>query len=234
MTPILCVSLISMFSHCGDLEAALQLYQQTKQQVLKTDPAAFAFHHNTMQHVPTDEITYTCLLAACANHADLANGKKIHQELATSGIKLSPMYGACGELNTALQIYYQTREEPKPTDVTYICLLSACSNSVMPNTGKLIHAELLNSQLQISLPLHNALITFYGCCGLIDEASSIVEKLLDSNIPLKLDTWNAIIAAYSHNGYAKQALQIFDKMQHYNIMPDSFTFASVLCLQPCH
>ncbi len=289
MTPILCVSLISMFSHCGDLEAALKVYQQTKQQILKTDadklfislltsasmqsdlvkgklihkeitesnikmtpalrntiinmygqcndfPAALEFHHETKHSVLPDEITYTCLLAACATHANLANGKKIHQEAALSGIKFSPMlrnavlsmYGACGELNTALQIYYETKEQLKPTDVTYICLLSACSNSVMPNTGKLIHAELLNSQWQISLPLHNALITFYGCCGLIDDATSIFEKLFDGNAPLKLDSWNAIIAACSHNGYAKQALQFFEKMPHYNIMPDSFTFASVL------
>ncbi len=59
-----------MYGKCKNLDTAFELYQEMKQLGLKQD-----------------DVTFTCLLTACADVGDLRRGKQLHQDIVNSGIQ---------------------------------------------------------------------------------------------------------------------------------------------------
>ncbi len=212
-------SLIHMYGQCGMLDKALKVFKDTK------------------ELVEPNSTTYTCLVTACAISRDLHQGKLLHEEIRNkSSIKLTSvlrnaivnMYCKCEDLDSALQLYRETKDELLPNTATFVALLSACANMAMIETGKLIHEDFKSSGVSSSLILQTALINFYGNCGYIDIAASIFDALLHGNTPLNVVTWSAIIAANGRNGRPQEALRLFKQMQQQNILPNKITFLSVL------
>ncbi len=199
-------------------------------------PAALQVHHQTKLDLKPDSVTYTCLLTACAQLSDLTKGVQLHREIKEFNIPLTPelrnallnMYGRCEQLETARKIYEETKLQLKPDVITYTCLLNACSELAMIQTGKYFHSELLKSDLEIDPILNTVLLTFYGNCGCIDDASAIFTDMQFKKTPLNLITWCAIIAANARNGRAKVALQLFEEMQRSNVLPNYITFSHLL------
>ncbi|KAJ7530323.1 hypothetical protein O6H91_15G089400 [Diphasiastrum complanatum] len=176
-------SLVRMYSRCGSLQDAIQIFDQMSDR---------------------DVASWNAIIAA---------------------------YIQYGQGKVALQTFKRMQQlGVNPSKVTFISILSACSDAAFASEGKLIHFCILNHGLESDLIIQNALVNMYSKCGLFDEAHMIFDKMPNRNVV----SWTSMIAAYASHANARSALQLFRKMQLEGIKPDRVTYVTMLdtCSSP--
>nr|AEB39778.1 pentatricopeptide repeat protein 77 [Funaria hygrometrica] len=131
----------------------------------------------------------------------------------------------------AMKLYKQMQSEGvKPGRVTFLHLLSACTNSSAYSDGKMIHEDILRSGIKSNGHLANALMNMYRRCGSIMEAQNVFEGTRARDII----SWNSMIAGHAQHGSYEAAYKLFLEMKKEGLEPDKITFASVLvgCKNP--
>ncbi|MED6120352.1 Pentatricopeptide repeat-containing protein, chloroplastic [Stylosanthes scabra] len=115
-------------------------------------------------------------------------------------------------------------EGVKPTNVTMMGALQACSNLGNLEQGRFVHKLLEQLKLDYDVSVMNSLISMYSKCKRVDIAASIFHNMkAKTNV-----TWNAMILGYAQNGCVKEALNLFCMMQCKGSKPDSFTLVSAI------
>ncbi|CAA7397166.1 unnamed protein product [Spirodela intermedia] len=144
----------------------------------------------------------------------------------------------------------------KPTWVTLLSALSACTKLKHLRAGERLHREMEEARLVPgNLVLENALIGMYAECGAIGAAlklfdgmkvrdviswTSVIKGLADSGevdrarflfeeTPHRdLICWTAMTDGYVKANRFKEALELFRRMQTVGVKPDAFTIVGVL------
>ncbi|KAJ4715635.1 Pentatricopeptide repeat [Melia azedarach] len=104
-------------------------------------------------------------------------------------------------------------ETPNPPSFTspsefYAHLLQTSFKSRNPFVGKLVHALLVKSGLQLSVFLKNNLMNFYAKTGSIFDAKKVFDEM-----PVKtVYSWNTILSAYAKQDRLDLAHAVFDMM----------------------
>ena len=111
-----------------------------------------------------------------------------------------------------------------PNNVTFICILKACSSLDKLEKGKIIHDHVKRSCYASDEMVGNTLIGMYMQCGSVNDAIQVFNELPKNNII----TWNAMISGYFQNGFSHKAVKLFDRMQVEGVNPNKVTFASIL------
>ena len=82
-----------------------------------------------LHSIQPDGYVYNALFTSCTNSGSLKHGKKIHQHLLKSGIgkddlqlnnSLVNMYGKCGSVDAAEEIFSNIRSRPHTGDTYYL------------------------------------------------------------------------------------------------------------------
>ncbi|KAJ0977245.1 hypothetical protein J5N97_012719 [Dioscorea zingiberensis] len=116
-----------------------------------------------------------------------------------------------------------TGTEPDP--ITVLGILSACGQLHNVNEGKKIHAYVLqHPKLCKETSIENALISFYGKCGELDDALRTFMGMPRRD----LISWNAMLTIYADNEQWEKLAELLDQMSNEGIQPDSVTILSVL------
>ncbi|KAG9440186.1 hypothetical protein H6P81_020351 [Aristolochia fimbriata] len=105
----------------------------------------------------------------------------------------------------------------------YISRLRECTFKKSIGEVKRIHYEMKSSGFDY-LSFGNKLIDAYLKCGGIDEARNVFDEMPRRHIV----TWNSLISAYIHSHRNEEALELYQKMLPEGVIPDEFTFSSVL------
>jgi pentatricopeptide repeat protein len=109
-------------------------------------------------------------------------------------------------------------------EITYICILKACSNLSCFHC-KQLHTHIITKDLDTVPSIGNTLIGMYSSCGDLTMASEVFHKMK----VLDAVTWNAIIGGYAEHGDYKSAMVHFESMvfkEH--LKPDHITFVNIL------
>ncbi|XP_031488300.1 putative pentatricopeptide repeat-containing protein At3g15930 [Nymphaea colorata] len=156
----------------------------------------------------------------------------------------------------ALSLFSLMRaENVKPTPVTFVSVVSACTKLRDFAWGRRIHLCIEESGIELNLILENALLDMYATCGRMDEAANIFEKmpvkdiiswttmvtgftdmgkvdkareLFDQMPDRDFVSWTAMIDGYIRANRFKEALAVFREMQMAKVQPDEFTMVSIL------
>jgi pentatricopeptide repeat protein len=117
------------------------------------------------------------------------------------------------------------RECISPNEVTFLCILKACSCVGAVHKGKQIHDLISNSGfLQKNLMLGTTLVDMYAKCGALTKAQQVLKDLPTRD----LVSWSALITGYAQEGQAHKALACFEGMQSEGLSPDAIAFLSAL------
>ncbi|KAJ7552967.1 hypothetical protein O6H91_06G078700 [Diphasiastrum complanatum] len=245
--------IIGAYAQRGELQMALQLFEQ-------------------MQWTPVkpDKVTFVILIDACADVADLDRGKWLHTHIVDRGLELDVvlgnalvnMYGKCksledankifnkmpekdvvswnsliaanarlGYCEVALRLFKQMRQEGMfPSRITFVSILSACASASLLTEGKLIHICISDLGFESDVAVSSGLVNMYSKCGSLEDALLVYSRMHRRNVI----TWNAIIAAYTQHGHQANAFQAFTQMQQEGLKPNKITFVSLLnaCSRP--
>ncbi|XP_072965470.1 putative pentatricopeptide repeat-containing protein At3g15130 [Typha angustifolia] len=130
-----------------------------------------------------------------------------------------------GDPKESLRLFHKMANEGvRPNEFTLSTNLKACGQLGDAVHGIQIHGFCVKTGFERYPVLGNSLIFMYSRSGRINEA----KKMFDI-IPFRtLITWNAMLAGYTYGGHGRDCLLLFREMQQHHVVPDGFTFASLL------
>ncbi|XP_058075322.1 pentatricopeptide repeat-containing protein At1g09220, mitochondrial-like isoform X3 [Magnolia sinica] len=193
-------TLLREYSQGSFPEEALQLYKQMQDL--------------SCTFVPTDSITFSFLIKACANLVDPIKG-------------IIDGYTRINRPTEALTLFSQMMAEGiKPTSITILSLLPAVSNLGALDIGESIHAYVEKSHCNTSdIRVSNSLIDMYGKCGSLQNAFGVFDVIAERR---NVVSWTSMISALASHGMAREAINQFEEMKAADIKPNQVTFLSVL------
>lgn len=187
--------------------------------------------HDCIRHLgfELDFLVSTALISMYGRLGSLDDARKVFENMpvrtAVSWNAMIAAYTQHGQGKEALEMFQQMEVEGVcPAQVTFASILSACAIEAAVVDGQLIHAHIVGLAIDSDLVLVNALIDMYAKCGYLEEAQRIFDKMLERDVI----SWNVIIGAHALYGKAKNALALFQEMQQEGVVPDKYTFYSIL------
>ncbi|XP_062076702.1 pentatricopeptide repeat-containing protein At1g25360-like [Humulus lupulus] len=248
-------SLISVYVKCASSSLASS-----------SSSASLMFSARTLfdDMLKKDELSWTTIITGYVRCNDLAAAREfldgMSEKLGIVWNAIISGYVHHGRFEEAVQIYRKMVSKGVPQDdFTYTHFISACANGGFFQLGRQIHGYILRTEAELtpefSLPVNNALVTFYYKCGKIDTARKIFNKMSTrdvvswnailsgyvearqiedaksffSEIPERnLLTWTIMISALAQNGYGEEAIKLFNQMRSEGFEPCDYAFAGAV------
>jgi pentatricopeptide repeat protein len=116
------------------------------------------------------------------------------------------------------------RSTMEPDDFTFGSVVKACAGQQALNYGMEIHGRVIKSGMGLDWFVGSAMIDMYCKCGMLVEAEKIHERLEEQTTV----SWNSIISGFSSQKQGENALRYFSQMLQVGLIPDNFTYATVL------
>ncbi|GAA0149495.1 hypothetical protein LIER_08649 [Lithospermum erythrorhizon] len=109
--------------------------------------------------------------------------------------------------------------------VTYSQLIKCCIVHRAVEYGKLVHCHVFSVGYEPKMFLINTFINMYVKFGMLDEAEMLFDQMSERNVV----SWTTLIAAYSSKlNRRRNALELLVLMLRDGVMPNMFTYSSVL------
>ncbi|KAI5070833.1 hypothetical protein GOP47_0015176 [Adiantum capillus-veneris] len=271
-------ALISMYGRCGDLELAKLLFGISNDRDVvmwnallaayaqngRTQDAFTVFEQMQQESFLSNKVTFISILQACSTEAMFFQGQQVHTCITceghdldvTVGNSLVTMYGSCGKLGNAQDVFEKL---PEKNIISWTAMITACAQhghaegacyflyrmhqeGLSPNEVTLVSVISAHTNLPDPIAckqLHTWLIMEdFTCVGNAGNALiSLYAKcgcvrdaqVLLSQLAEKDEvSWNALISGCSQTAYGEDALCIYEQMQLEGVLPNSASFASVL------
>lgn len=103
-------------------------------------------------------------------------------------------------------------------------VLQDCINTKSLLMGRSTHAHMIKNGIRNDVLVTNYLINMYARCGSIKDARDLFEKMPERS----LVSWNTVVSAYTQSENGIEAIKMVWRMQQEGVLPDKFTFTSVL------
>eukprot|EP00250_Pteridium_aquilinum_P009302 c18581_g2_i1 orf=523-1194(+) len=141
-------------------------------------------------------------------------------------------YIDCGESQHAFRLYQKMQDEGIQTkNFMYRALLKGCTELKDFETGRKLHASIVEGGLEKDAYIGSAVVDMYGKCGLLADACGVFDKLADRDQVL----WTVLIAGYAEEGLVEEVGNCLEKMQFEGMSLDASTFVCSLkaCVVGC-
>ncbi|XP_022975555.1 pentatricopeptide repeat-containing protein At3g03580 [Cucurbita maxima] len=116
------------------------------------------------------------------------------------------------------------KRESKPDSVTFVLLLSLCSQLADISQGRGIHCDVIKSGFEDELIIGNALLDMYAKCGGMDDLSKAFSYMRARDII----SWNTLIASSVHFDDCTVGFRAINEMRTEGLMPDEATILGIL------
>ncbi|KAK7363244.1 hypothetical protein VNO77_05378 [Canavalia gladiata] len=108
--------------------------------------------------------------------------------------------------------------------ITYSELIKCCLAHGAVREGKRVHHHIFSNAYQPKTFLINTLLNMYVKFNLLEEAQLLFDKMPERNVV----SWTTMISAYSNAKLNDRAMRLLVFMLREGVMPNMFTFSSVL------
>ncbi|KAK9165866.1 hypothetical protein Scep_001057 [Stephania cephalantha] len=113
----------------------------------------------------------------------------------------------------------------RPTEVTFLAVLSACAQIGALECGRWVHSYIENNGVRLlSVHVGTALVDMYCKCGSLEDARMVFDGIKGKDVV----AWNSMIVGYAMHGFSKDAMELFARMRKLGVWPTNITFIGVL------
>lgn len=238
--------MVSGFSLNGRYEEAFRVFREVGVGRLRPDSVSIAsllsvcrdVREGCLVHcwgvkigVEVDVYVGTSLVTMYSKCRELVLASKAFEQI---GDKSLVCYNALGSglvLNgvplLVLDMFREIRRSVvEPNFVTFVSVLSACSDIRYVHFGMQVHGFIVKIGMNFDTMVGTALLDMYSKCGCLHAAYDLFKELKGRR---SLVTWNAIIAGMMLNGDTEIAIELFMQIVSEGLKPDSATWNSMMC-----
>ncbi|CAL5403855.1 unnamed protein product [Camellia sinensis] len=112
----------------------------------------------------------------------------------------------------------------RPDKITFVSVISSCSELATLGQGQQIHAEAIKTGASTVVGVFSSLISMYSRCGCLDESVKAFLEREEADVVL----WSSMIAAYGFHGKGEEAIELFNRMDQVGLDANDITFLSLL------
>ncbi|KAK7359608.1 hypothetical protein VNO77_01569 [Canavalia gladiata] len=112
----------------------------------------------------------------------------------------------------------------RPDKITFVSVISSCSELATLGQGKQIHAEAIKAGASSEVSVVSSLVSMYSRCGCLQDSSKAFLECGERDVVL----WSSMIAAYGFHGQGEDAIRLFNEMEQENLPGNEVTFLSLL------
>nr|XP_043608310.1 putative pentatricopeptide repeat-containing protein At1g64310 [Erigeron canadensis] len=176
-----------------------------------------------------DPFYSTKIIRHYANNNDIVSAHNLFDEMPHRTVYL---------WNSIIRAYAQTHHfldgftlfkqmlasEIKPDNFTFACVLRACSERLDLDALKVVHGQLIASDMGLDSICGSALVSAYSKLARIDDARMVFDRLNERDLVL----YNTMISGYGSCGYWMKGLHLFIVMRRMGDQPDGYTVVGLL------
>ncbi|XP_020213202.1 pentatricopeptide repeat-containing protein At2g20540 [Cajanus cajan] len=206
--PITDNALIDMYTKCGDLSSAYQVFEEMTER---------------------DSVSWNSLISGHARLGQMKSAREVFDEMPcrtiVSWTTMINGYARVGCYADALEIFREMQVVGiEPDEISVISVLPACAQLGALEVGKWIHKYSEKSGFLKKTSVCNALVEMYAKCGCIEEARNLFDKMDEKDVI----SWSTMIGGLASHGKGYAAIRVFEDMQKAGIAPNGVTFVGVL------
>eukprot|EP01018_Ginkgo_biloba_P031205 Gb_32921 [translate_table: standard] len=230
-------SLVTMYTKCGCIEIAHQLFEKmSKRNVVswnamiagyaqngEANEALTLFHQMQLANVDPNSVTVASVLPACAYLAALQQGKWIHAFIIRKGFEsdvfvgtaLVDMYAKCESIEIARQVFDDMYER---NVVTWNAMIAGYSQEGHVNeTLKLFHLMQVADVKPDTVTMASVL---QACAysGALQQGKWIHKYIIQNGFASDDFVGNSLVAMYAKCGSIEIAHHLFDEMSERNVV----------------
>ncbi|KAL1362722.1 pentatricopeptide repeat-containing protein At2g41080-like isoform X3 [Arachis hypogaea] len=112
----------------------------------------------------------------------------------------------------------------RPDKITFVTVISSCSELATLGQGKQIHAESIKAGASSIVDVVSSLVSMYSRCGSLQDSMKAFSEGKQRDIVL----WSSMISAYGFHGQGEEAIKLFNGMEQENLPGNEVTFLSLL------
>ncbi|KAJ7948463.1 Pentatricopeptide repeat-containing protein [Quillaja saponaria] len=112
----------------------------------------------------------------------------------------------------------------RPDKITFVSVISSCSELATLGQGQQIHAEAIKAGASSVVAVISSLISMYSRCGCLEDAIKAFMEHEGSDVVL----WSSMIAAYGFHGQGVKAIELYEQMEREKLEANDVTFLSLL------
>ena len=170
----------------------------------------------------------SCLISFYSKCCKLCNAYRVFEEMPVKNVvswtAIIAGFAQEGLVDGCFELYSLMRNSTlKPNDLTFTCILSACTGGGSLGRGRIAHCQAIEMGFDSYVHVANALISMYCKCGNVEDAYHIFESMIGKDNV----SWNSMIGGYAQHGLAVQAIDLFEEMKKQRVKPDAITFLSL-------
>ncbi|KAJ7517631.1 hypothetical protein O6H91_21G032400 [Diphasiastrum complanatum] len=271
-------TLVDMYAKCGCIENAHEVFVKMKGQDMvswNTLIAGYAqqglgkealalYEQMKKKGVPTNNVTFVILLKACASVAALELGKQLHCDIIRSGCELDvtvgsaliDMYGKCGSLEQARQVFNKMSERDV---ISWSVMIAGYVQQGLVEEAFALYEEMKQEGMQTNSVTCVILLKSCASIAALEQGKQlhydIIRSGFESDVFVRntlvamyakcgciddarevfnkmnerdVVSWNAMIAGYSQQGLGKEALALYEQMKQDAVQPDNVTYVVLL------
>ncbi|KAJ7525159.1 hypothetical protein O6H91_17G039400 [Diphasiastrum complanatum] len=229
--------LIRLFSTCGSLSEANQIFHSLPEPDIHSWTAIIAAHtkHGESQEavrlyvemqrsfVKPNEYAYVAGLKACACAADLHSGRRIHTDVinmgydsnAYVGTALIDMYSKCGKADEALNVFTML---PKGDVVCWNAIITGLAQNGLGEQALQLFIMMKNLGIK---PNHVTFVSILKACittGDLVQGRLVHSQIIDCGLDSNVLVGSTLIDMYAKCGAVEEASKVFKNLQTKNVV----------------
>lgn len=224
--------LVDFYVKCGDVDSANQAFEKISEpndvswssiicgysQIGDFEKCFEVFKSLRRESVVLNEFIYTSIFQACSALADLNLGTQAHGDAVKRGLlsylhgesALITMYGKCGQLGSAFQVFECMIQ---PDTVAWTSIIAACAYHGHASEALSLFRRMEASGVKPNGVTFIAILTACSHSGLIKEAEDYLESMSTKyGLDPTIDHYDCMIDLYARAGKLNEALYLIQTM----------------------
>ncbi|XP_042434966.1 pentatricopeptide repeat-containing protein At3g49170, chloroplastic-like isoform X3 [Zingiber officinale] len=237
-------SLISLYSKCGEWEAALSIFEEmgSRRDVVSWTALVSYGAQNGMQGraiamfcqmletgIIPNEFSFCSVIQACSKSEYLWIGRAILGFVvkmgffwwdASVGCALIAMFAENDDLLSARKVFDGILER---NAVVWTLMISSDLESL--EFGRQMHSQAIRLGLAHDACVGCTLVDMYAKCSLMDDSRKVFDRMDEHSVM----SWTTIISGYAQSSmHDEKAIELFINMINGSVRPNHFTYSSIL------